>query len=318
MAKGKTTVRTDRFLTLRLELGLPALGLPALGLLALGLLALGCGTSTTDASNTAGTGSALDALNPEVDWTALRLVYPTMYSAYDGEHLFQVPVYADDVAIGLEGWQAVPADAVSFAEWRSSDGTQIGALVTIEKPVDVITIAASAVRVGGTAELRVTSATPEEWEMGRKRYAEGAPFNLESFRANSQIDFNDYEVDLQSGEIRITNPDAEAFGNPTDLRCDTCHTEGADSFQVQHTPTQAARFSDDELIRIFTEGTKPEGVGFRVLPIDYQPLYAYFHTWDTTEAEVRGLVVYLRSLAPKGQGDILLPNGDLAFPDPAF
>lgn len=285
------------------------------------LAAVGCGSSDEPSATPEAGGTAavvldpLEQLNPAVDWEALQLVYPTMYSAFDGVHLFQVPVYADDVGIALEAWQAIPSDAVSFSEWRSDDGTQIGVLVTIERYEPTITIAASAGTSGGTAELKVTQTTPEAWEVGQKRYLEGAPFDLESFRANSQLDPEDYEVDFETGEVRITNPDAAAFGNPTDLRCDTCHTEGADSFQVQHTPTQAARFSDEDLIRIFTEGRKPEGVGFRVLPLDFQPLYGYFHTWDTTEAEVRGMVAYLRSLTPKGQGDILLPDGNLAFPE---
>ena len=33
------------------------------------------------------------------------------------------------------------------------------------------------------------------------------------------------------------------------------------------------------------------------------------HTWNVSEEQVLGLVVYLRSLTPEGQGDILLPNG---------
>jgi hypothetical protein len=66
-------------------------------------------------------------------------------------------------------------------------------------------------------------------------------------------------------------------------------------------------------------GKKPEGVGFRVLPemLFDRPaadLYAEFHLWDSTEEEITGLLVYLRSLTPQGQGDILLPDGTYVAP----
>jgi hypothetical protein len=78
--------------------------------------------------------------------------------------------------------------------------------------------------------------------------------------------------------------------------------------------TQAARFSDDDLRIILTEGKKPEGVGFRILPpmlgsMTAEELYADFHTWEASEDEIVGLIMYLRSLTPTGQGDIRLPDG---------
>ena len=103
------------------------------------------------------------------------------------------------------------------------------------------------------------------------------------------------------------------------LACNNCHTSGAKYFEIQHTPTQAARFSDEELRAIMTTGSKPEGVGFRILPEMFgamtdQETYEYFHKWDATEEEITGLIIYMRSLTPTGQGDILLPDGTYVAP----
>ena len=96
--------------------------------------------------------------------------------------------------------------------------------------------------------------------------------------------------------------------------CNICHTSGAKYFEIQHTPTQAARFSDEDMDVILSMGMKPAGIGFRVLPsmigsVTNEELYADFHTWESTPEERKGLIVYLRSLTPEGQGDILLPDG---------
>ena len=83
---------------------------------------------------------------------------------------------------------------------------------------------------------------------------------------------------------------------------------------------EVSRVSDQELITILTMGMKPAGVGFRILPpmlgdqTDVE-IYADYHTWEATDEELKGLVVYLRSLTPTGQGDIKLPDGSYVGPD---
>ena len=109
---------------------------------------------------------------------------------------------------------------------------------------------------------------------------------------------------------------------PDDLACNNCHTTGAKYFEIQHTPTQAARFSDDELKAILTMGMKPEGVGYRVLPemlggSTADEIYNDYHRWEATDEEITGMIVYLRSLTPTGQGDILLPDGTYVEPGSA-
>jgi hypothetical protein len=66
-------------------------------------------------------------------------------------------------------------------------------------------------------------------------------------------------------------------------------------------------------------GKKPEGVGFRILPMmlgnmTAAEVYASFHKWEATPEELKGLIIYLRSLTPTGQGDIRLPDGTYVAP----
>jgi hypothetical protein len=271
--------------------------------------ASGNGSSGSGASNAGGTGGKdkpkppmeqVEMLDKDVDWTALTLVYAPMYSAYDGMHVFQVPVHVDGATVDLSGWQAIPSDAVTFDPDPDVAG---GVLVTIAKGVEEITIAAHDGMIGGTALLKVTVGTPDDWDVGEKRYHNGVDFDLP-------------DIDFASA---ILDPNWMPPAPPPNLACNNCHSTGAKYFEIQHTPTQCARFSDEDLKIIFTMGMKPPGVGFRVLPpmlgdTTAEKIYSDYHRWDSTEAEQKGLIIYLRSLTPTGQGDILLPDGSYAPP----
>jgi hypothetical protein len=244
----------------------------------------------------------LEMLDPSVSWEELTIIFPTMYSAYEGVHLFQVPAHVDGVTVELSDWQAIPSSAASFDPNPEVAG---GVLITVHEPAAQITIAASTGTIGGTAALFVTNGTPEEWAVGEARYNNGVDFQLPGFE---DIDFG-----------MLLDPNWTPPPPPGDLACNNCHTTGAKYFEFQHTPTQAARFSDEELGIILTMGKKPEGVGYRILPemlgsMTADELYADFHTWEATEEEVKGLILYLRSLTPTGQGDIRLPDGTYVAP----
>ncbi len=250
----------------------------------------------------------LEQLDSSVDWSALTLVYDRMYSAYVEGHTFQVPVYVDGATIELGDWSAIPSSAVSF----DPDPESGGVLITVLEDVPEITIAARSGQIGGTAPLFITSGTPEQWAMGEARYANGVELN---------IDF-DLAMGAEQFAMMLLDPNWEPPPPEGDLACNNCHTTGAKYFEIQHTPTQAARFSDDELRAILTDGTKPEGVGYRVLPdmlgsLTADELYTQYHKWEASEDEIVGLIVYLRSLTPEGQGDILLPDGTYVEPGSA-
>jgi hypothetical protein len=265
----------------------------------------GTGNPTAGSGGTGGTGGTsgeggtggdtTEELDPEVDWEALTLVYSPLYSAYDGgAHTFQVPVRVDGADVELAGWQAIPSNAAKFDEDPTTPG-QI--LVTVMAPVEEITIAARSGMIGGTTTLHVTIGTPEDWEAGDARYNNGVEYNL------PELDFT-----------QLIDPNFMVPEPPGDLACNNCHTKGAKYFEIIHSPTQASRYSDEELINIFTMGIKPEPVCYRVLPPDFQHLYLDFHTWDAPAEEQKALIMYLRALTPEGQGDILLPDGTYAMP----
>jgi len=244
----------------------------------------------------------LEMLDPNVEWDALTIIFPTMYSAYDGVHTFQVPAHVDGATVELSGWKAIPSDAVTF---DADPEVQGGVLITVERGVAQITIAASSGAIGGTAALFITSGTPEQWAAGEARYANGVDFELPGFE---DVDFG-----------MLLDPNWMPPPPPPDLACNNCHSTGAKYFEFQHTPTQAARFSDDDLKNIMTMGKKPVGVGFRILPemlgsLTNEELYGQFHRWEATDEEVKGVVLYLRSLTPAGQGDIRLPDGTYVAP----
>lgn len=230
-----------------------------------------------------------EMLDPDVDWEALTLVFPVLYSAYDGTHTFQVPVHVDMATVALENWQAIPSDAVTFDPDPEVEG---GVMITIVKGVEDITIAAHSDKIGGTAPLHVTLATPDEWEVGNMRYHNGVDYELPSLTFDELVD-----------------PNWQPPPTPKNLACNNCHSSGAKYFEIQHTPNQIGDLSDDVLIQIFTTGMKPDGVPYHILPPDLEHLYSEFHTWDATDEERKGLIVYLRSLTPMGQGDIVIPDG---------
>jgi hypothetical protein len=182
----------------------------------------------------------IEMLDPDTDWEALTIVYPTMYSAYDGVHTFQVPAHIDGTTIPLEGWEAIPSDAAIFEEDPEVEG---GVLITVQAAVKQITIAASDSGIGGTAALFVTDGTEEQWIAGEGRYANGVEFDL-----NLMIDFTS-----------LLDPNWSPPEPPPNLACNNCHTTGAKYFEIQHTPTQIARYSDEDLRKILKEGTKPPG-----------------------------------------------------------
>jgi hypothetical protein len=259
----------------------------------------GMGGSGEDPGAAGGAGTpmidpeVMEMLDPNVDWTALTIIYPAMYSAYDGVHTFAVPARVDGATVELADWTAIPADAVTFDE----DPEGGGVMITVQRAVPEIVIAVSSGAIGGTAPLFITEATPEDWARGEARYNNGVDYDL------PMLNFAD-----------LINPDWVPPEPPDNLACNNCHTTGAKYFEIQHTPTQAARISDEDLITILSTGMKPTGIEFRVLPPMLEHLYVGFHTWEASEEEMLGLIVYMRSLTPTGQGDILLPDGTFGAP----
>ena len=210
----------------------------------------------------------------------LAIEFPEMYSAYttDGDHEFQVPAKIDGVKNAK--WSADPADAVSIA--KQSDGT---VMITMKKAVDLVTIKAKAGSLTATAKLHILGSTEDVWQQGKERYTNGVVFQRPDGGRGGQRPDGGWS----KGERKV---------DPK-LACTNCHAKGGKGTDVEHTPTQTGGYSDDQLIDIFTNAKKPDGVEMRTMKAEQ---WEKIHKWSMEEDEKQGLVVYLRSLTPESQG----------------
>lgn len=218
----------------------------------------------------------------------LEIHFDTMYSAFDGQHDFKLPA----VVTGVKKVHWSVSDTSVASIETQSDGS---AMISVLKAgtVDIIAKAGS---VTGKAPLTITESKDNEWEAGNQRYNNGT---------------------VLQRPAPGTRPDGGGGGGgfkDKQLSCTNCHGAGADkgSGDVEHTPTQTAGYSDEQLITIFTKGQKPAGVPQRVM-MD-KARWNKLHQWQMDEYAVKGIVVYLRSLEPKSQGDVDFggrgPKGD--------
>lgn len=208
----------------------------------------------------------------------LEIHFPKMYSAFAPGHEFKIPVAVEGVK--SVKWSVSDPEVADIE--KQPDGS---AMITVRKAgtVDVVAKAGS---LEGTAQLVVTPATADEWEAGNQRYNNG--------------------IVLKRGEGR-RDGGAPPSDDPSrkQAACTNCHGGAAgagESNDVEHTPMQTAGYSDRELVDIFTKGTKPAGVPQRVMMSKER--WKRIHQWSMDENAVKGLVVYLRSLEPKSQGDV--------------
>jgi cytochrome c553 len=275
----------------------------ATALLAAAGVVYGCGSDTEDSpSDTSSTGTNIPdggtGSTSTGSGAALKVAFSPMYSAFDGVHEFKLPVIVDE-----EGGAAAKFEA-SDPSYVDIDKTAEGAMLTMRKSGEV-TITATLGDRKGTAKLSIAKASPGDYDLGKMRYNNG----LNAF-AN---------IDRDAG---APSPDA-GFMVDAKSACTSCHGEGEKSLDVEHTPQQTGGYTDQELVQIFTEGRKPEGVMFRTIPTPMgQERWKTTHKWDMTTDEARGIVVYLRGMTPKAQGEVDFaaplrdPNGNITINQP--
>jgi hypothetical protein len=242
---------------------------------------------------------AIEMLPEGVDWEALTVgaadsngvVHPHMYSAWNGVQTFKVPARVEGATVELSGWVAVPSSAVLFEE--DPESMAGGVMITVLEAVPEITIGAmtSDMLLGGAATLHVLAATEQDWIDGEARYNNGVDYMI------PMLSFTD-----------LLDPNYMPPEPPDNLACNNCHTTGAKYFEIQHTPSQIAYISNADLITIFTMGVKPPGVAWSIIPPELEHLYVDFHTWEAPMDQQEKLIVYLRSLTPVVQGEILIPD----------
>jgi hypothetical protein len=206
----------------------------------------------------------------------LAIQFPKGYSAFDGTHDFKLPAMVTGVK--KVKWTTSDPDTVDLEP--SADTTSV--MITMRKAGSV-TITAKSGSLSGTATVDITQATPDDWESGNQRYNNGVII----MRGDRDHDGGGGGGDGGGG----------GFGNKQ-AACTNCHGDTS-KMDVQHTPMQTGGYTDDELITIFTQGKKPDGVPQRIMKADQ---WQRIHTWAMPDDAKKGVVIYLRSLEPKTQG----------------
>jgi hypothetical protein len=292
-----------------------------LTVLAAGSLALGCGS---DGGGKGGAGAGGNKGLPDGE-ESLAITFSPMYSAFDGKHTFKVPVVVLDAPAKIT-FRALDEGMVDVV--RTGDAS---AMLTMRKAGKTTIVGEADDGTWAKAELTVTEAAPNLYDLGRERYENGVEafttpeggFMIPDF-ADSGIMFVDGGIVFPDGGF--PRFDAGAFMANPESACTFCHKpDGAGSggggllnIDVEHTPQQIGGYSDDDLLKIFTEGMKPPGVPMRIANTPrLEMTWKMTHQWQMEEEAKKGIIVYIRGLEPKTQGpvDFLggLTRGDGGF-----
>ena len=234
------------------------------------------------------------------DDDGLQIEFAKMYTGYDGVHDFKLPARIEG-AKNIK-WSASPAGVVEFLKGSSAGETLIHVINAPTSGTTAVTITAKVGSLSATAPLTITGATPEMWQEGSDRYNNGVIYTWgHDGGGGGGGDPPD------GGHRQHPPPDPH-------LACTNCHAQGGDreGEDVEHTPTQTAGYSDEDLVHIITEATKPAGIPQRIMPL---PQWQKIHKWQMDEQQLAGIVVYLRSLEPKSQGAVDFPGQHMGHHD---
>jgi hypothetical protein len=238
--------------------------------------------------------------------------FSPMYSAYDGEHTYQLSPFIPAANPANKDSDPVVESSI---QWKVEDAfvkrdafTDIpGAVLLTTKKAGTTTVSVTATRMSGAkirgqSTLTISQASSDEWTKGDMRYNNGM---MISFFGGM-------------GGMAPPAPGAGGMGScglpidltgriPTNSACSNCHNNMG-GLVIEHTPTQTAGYSNDELIEIFTNAQKPAGGTFNSPVLKNAPMpdciYKTFHTWQIDDDTKIGIVWKLRSITPKKQEDI--------------
>lgn len=229
--------------------------------------------------------------------------FSPMYSAFDGTHEYAVTpsvpsaaensMDSDPVMAATIKWEI---DGAFLKRDEFPELTAASKLTTKKAGKTVVKVTAKTLGgldVRGEAPLTISEASQAEWDAGEARYNNGMmiPWMRPAMAAQGE--------GICGLPISIELPTSAACGN--------CHNS-MNAISVEHTPTQTAGYSNEDLVNIFTTGAKPAGGTFNSPFLRMAPMpdciYSEFHTWEMTDDEKKGIVWKLRSITPRVQAEI--------------
>ncbi len=235
------------------------------------------------------------------DTTALTITFSPMYSGSDGVHLFQIPAVVSGVNTANVAWYVDP-NVASLVPTNASQQTEgLGDVIVTTIDAGTTTVIAEVVSsdgggtgVCGTSTLTVATYTPDDYDAGFTRYFQGVKITADGGCASYMALLN---------------------GQFSGAACSNCH-EATGSLNygpltiatVAHTPEQTGGFSDTDLTNIIKNGQMPDANFFtgldatgNVTGLTYAE-WQQFHKWTfDSDAELNGVICYLRSLPPTPQ-----------------
>lgn len=250
--------------------------------LMLGVLLAGCASGVDEGAT--------------VDSVSNLISFSPMYSAFDGVHEYaltpNVPSAAwsedeDPVLASSIAWQLDSA----FVKRDEFPDLPAAIKLTTKKP-GATTVAITAKTLSGRAvrsetRLIISRANQSEREAGEARYDNG-----EITPSQRPTVFAD-DLQCPGGPGGLDIPRASACGN--------CHSVTS-TIAFEPTPTQTAGYSNEDLIKIFTEGERPTDRPFKGSFLRQVPMplciYKEFHTWNMSDDEKNGIIWKLRSIPP--------------------
>ncbi|HWE28496.1 MAG TPA: hypothetical protein VHB97_10860 [Polyangia bacterium] len=208
--------------------------------------------------------------------STLNIAFSPMYSGYDGVHTYQIPATINNTN-GPVTWSASDKSMVDL----TPDPNGIDVMITTKK-AGKVTIQAVDGDAIGKSTLTIEAFTTDQWAAGMNRYT--------------------------SGTIVSLGQAVHGMGTK-DAQCAGCHGDTATSSAIEHTPEQTGGYTDDQITNIFLNGVLPtqdQSNSLFVSPMFFKS----FHTWTVASPdEQAGLIAYLRSLAPKAQGQLDFGGG---------
>jgi hypothetical protein len=226
-----------------------------------------------------------------------------MYSAFDGTHEYAVTPSIPSAAENSMDSTPIMASSIKWqvdgAFLKQDEFPELTAAAKLTtKKAGKTTVKATAKtlageQVYGEATLTISEAKQAEWDAGEARYNNGMMFSFMRPAMAAQ------------GEGTCGLP--VTIELPTTSACGNCHNP-MNTISVEHTPTQTAGYSNEDLVNIFTTGAKPAGGTFNSPFLRSAPMpdciYSEFHTWEMTDEEKKGIVWKLRSIQPRVQQEI--------------